>query len=362
MNRRRWVGIALVLLSAFAFGSGPLFAKPVYAGGLDWHTLSAWRFLVGAALAWVWLLTWPDRRAGLRRLPRRSALVALGLGVLYTGNSGTYYAGLESVPASLAALIVYIYPALVAVATLRFGRRLRGRRAWFALGLALVGVALSVGGIPAGATPPALALALIVASPVIYTVWIVLSAHLSGERREHEPAAGPSRGAHVAAATALMMSATAATYWLSALIADRPVAPGAIPASAWPGLLGVGVVSTFVAIQAFYAGAQRIGAAQAALVSTIEPIYTIALAALLLGERLAPIQLAGGALIIVGVVLAQTSPGDERLAAQPSAQAAREQVGDQVVARRASSTVDLAPSTIQPASDPTPTNRKPRSR
>ena len=51
------------------------------------------------------------RRAGLLRLSRRRVLVALGLGVLYLGNSGTYYAGLETVSASLAALIVFIYPA-----------------------------------------------------------------------------------------------------------------------------------------------------------------------------------------------------------------------------------------------------------
>ncbi len=305
MDRRRGLGIALILLSAFAFGSGPLFAKPVYAGGVDWHTLSAWRFLFGAAMAWLWLLASSQRRAGLRRLPRRAIVVGLALGVLYTGNSGTYYAGLETVPASLAALIVYVYPALVAVLTLRFGHRLEGRRAWAALGLALAGVALSVGGIPAGTAPPALGLALIIASPVIYTVWIILSAHLSGERRSGDSGGG----AGAAAATALMMSATAVTYWLSALVVGRPVAPAAIPPDAWLGLVGVGVIATFVAIQALYAGTQRIGAAQAALVSTIEPIYTIALAALLLGERLAPVQLVGGALIIVGVVLAQTAPG-----------------------------------------------------
>ena len=63
-------------------------------------------------------------------------------------------------------------------------------------------------------------------------------------------------------------------------------------AGAWFGLIGIGVISTFVAVQGFYAGARRIGAAQAALVSTIEPIYTVALAALLLGERLQPVQLA----------------------------------------------------------------------
>ena len=80
-----------------------------------------------------------------------------------------------------------------------------------------------------------------------------------------------------------------------------------MPAAAWPGLLGVGFASTFLAIQTFYAGARRIGAAQAALVSTVEPVFIISLAALLYGERLTLVQLAGGALIVGGVVLAQTA-------------------------------------------------------
>jgi drug/metabolite transporter (DMT)-like permease len=41
-------------------------------------------------------------------------------------------------------------------------------------------------------------------------------------------------------------------------------------------------------------------------VSTVEPIWTIALASLLFGESLGPLQLAGGALILLGVVIAQT--------------------------------------------------------
>ena len=48
MDRRRATGIALVLVSAAAFGSGSLFAQPVYAAGVDWLALSAWRFLFGA--------------------------------------------------------------------------------------------------------------------------------------------------------------------------------------------------------------------------------------------------------------------------------------------------------------------------
>jgi drug/metabolite transporter (DMT)-like permease len=307
MDRRRLGGIALILVSAAGFGSGSLFAQPVYASGVDWLTLSAWRFLFGATLAWVWVLASPTRRQGLRALDRRAIAVGLLLGVLYVGNSGTYYAGLETVSPSLAALIVYVYPAVVAVLTLRIGRRLEGRRAWTALAIALLGAALALGGIDPTKIPPLSGLLLVAVSPLIYAVWIVLSARLSGERRGTVGGAMDG-GAAAGAATALMMTATAAVDWGWALLAGRPVLPGQIPGGAWIGLVGVGIVSTFVAIQAFYAGAQRIGAAQAALISTVEPAYTIALAALLFGISLTPIQLVGGALILIGVVVAQTEP------------------------------------------------------
>jgi drug/metabolite transporter (DMT)-like permease len=307
VDRRRAFGVALVLISAFGFGSGGLFAQPVYAAGVGWQTLSAWRFGFGALLAWAWVFAWPERRRGLRRLDWRAALVAVALGVLYTGNSGTYYAGLETVSVSLASLIVYIYPAVVAVLAVRMGRRLEGRRPWFALGLALSGVVLAVGGIPSGEVPPIAGLVLIVASPLIYSVWIVLSARLSGERAEtigHDA----DGGADAAAATALMMTGTATAYWVSGLVLGVPLRPDQIPSAAWPGLLGVGVVATFIAIQTFYAGARRVGAAQAALISTVEPIWTISLAALIFGQTLEPIQLVGGVLIIVGVLVAQAPP------------------------------------------------------
>jgi drug/metabolite transporter (DMT)-like permease len=159
MPRAVSVGIALTVISAFAFGSGALFAKPAYEAGLGWHVLMAWRFLLGAGLAWLWVAARPGSRRGLLGMSRRSILVAVALGVLYSGNSSTYFAGLETVSASLAALIVYIYPALVAVLSLRIGRRLEGRRAWASLGLALAGVALAAGAAWAAAvskawTPP----------------------------------------------------------------------------------------------------------------------------------------------------------------------------------------------------------------
>ena len=177
-----------------------------------------------------------------------------------------------------------------------------------ALAIALAGVALAVGNIDPGSAPPIWGLLLMVASPLIYSVWIVLAARLGGEDRD---GVGSEGGGAVdpTVVGAIMLTATAATYWISAVAVGRPVLPGQIPEAAWFGIAGVGVVSTFIAVQAFYAGAHRIGAARAALVSTVEPIWTIVLASLLFAEMLGPLQLVGGAMILAGVVIAQTGAG-----------------------------------------------------
>jgi drug/metabolite transporter (DMT)-like permease len=241
--------------------------------------------------------------------------VLLLLGTLYVGNSYTYIASLEVVPIALSSIITYLYPAIVAVMALRFVRRLPGRRAWVALGMSLLGVALAVGGVPAGAMPPLWGLALAIASPIIYAIWIVLQARLTGDRPDHPPghlAIPPGDAEAVihapdpAAAAALMTSATAAVYAVLTLAGGGSISPSAVPAGSWLPLLGLGLVATAVAIQTFYAGVTRIGGARAALISTVEPVYTIVLATILFDERLTDVQIVGGVLVLFAVILAET--------------------------------------------------------
>jgi len=317
MDRRVAAGIGLVVISAAGYGSGSILAAPIYATGIDWLTLVGWRFLIGAALGWAWVLGSSGRRAAVRRMSRRQVAVALGLGALFTGNAGTYYAGLETVPAALAGVVVYTYPVMVAVLSLRFATRLPGRRPWIAAGLAVAGSALALGGIDVAAAPPVEGLVLVILSAVIYSVWIILSARLSGERRDRlatdvtdpaDPAVAGSSAGDAAVTTTIMMTATGAVYAVAAVVAGRPLDPGLVPGSAWPGIVAVAFVASFLAIQTFYAGARRIGAARAALTATVEPLIIVVLAWIFLDQRLAPIQLAGAALIVIGVVIAQTSP------------------------------------------------------
>jgi drug/metabolite transporter (DMT)-like permease len=309
VDRRRVFGLALIVVSAAGFSSGTVLAKPIFGLGLDWLQLLSWRFTLAAALAWAWILASPRRRSGVRRLGRRPALIAIGLGVWYTGNTGTYYAGLETVPASLAGVLVYLYPAIVAALSVRYATRLSGRRPWVALAITLVGVVLTLGGIDLATPPPVGGIALILVTPLIYAGWIVMSARLAGERADHLAPVSAEAGEvdDAAAASALMISATAVVLVVGAVVTGRHVLPGDIPAAAWPYLIGMAFAGTFLAIQAFYAGSRRIGAAQAALVSTVEPLIIVVVAAVALNEHLAPVQLAGAGLILLGVLVAQTA-------------------------------------------------------
>jgi drug/metabolite transporter (DMT)-like permease len=162
-------------------------------------------------------------------------------------------------------------------------------------------------------------------SPLFYAGWIILAARHSGERSDRVGAESDG-GAATSVIGAVMRSSTAVVYWVVALAIGHPVLPAQLPGEAWPGILAVAVLAGFVPVQAFYAGAQRVGAAQASLISTVEPLWTIAAAALLYGERLAPIQLAGGVLVLGGVVLSQTGGrrGAEPAVPQPVVQLGEE--------------------------------------
>ncbi len=343
------LGIALVLISAAGFGSGALFVQPLYDADMEPLAVLFWRFATAALFGWGFLLLSSRRRLALRSLPRRRVAVLLLLGTLYVGNSYAFFASLQVVSISLASIIAYLYPAIVAVMATRLLRGLEGRRAWIALGISIVGIALTVGGIPEDELPPLWGLALAFANPLIYATWIILQARLAGERpaapagssaapagssaapagsSESDapgPVVIPPGDAETAidapdpsSAAAMMTTATALVYALLLVRSGGSLSPAAVPADVWLPLLGLGLVATAVAIQAFYAGVKRVGGARASLISTVEPVYTVAFAVLLFGERLTPMQIAGGILVVVAVILAETGRPDTVASTEPA--------------------------------------------
>jgi len=278
--RRSALGAAYILASALCFGSMPIFARAAYAAGTDTQTLLFLRFSIASALMWI---VFAARRA---RLPRGKGLAMLvGMGAVgYAGQAFSYFTALTLASAGLVALLLYLYPALVTLLSRAvFGYPLSALQL-AALAIALAGSVLTIGRAGDGA-PLGIFFGLLAA--FIYAGYILTGSRLP---RDVTPTASST----------IVVTSAAAVY--AAVGAARGMRWPATPAG-WGAVAAIAVVCTVLAIAFFLAGLERIGPVRASIYSTVEPAFTLVLAALLLGERVTALRVAGGALILGAVVL-----------------------------------------------------------
>jgi len=284
-------GTTACLASGAAFGAMGIFGKLAYGEGATVGTLLSVRFTVAAALFWALLLS-GGGIVRVRALPRRDLAAALALGAVgYALQAGCYFAALTRIDASLLALVLYTFPALVAGASVALGRERIDARRLTALGLALGGLVLVVAGSGAGALDP-VGTAFGLGAAVVYSGYIL---------------AGDGVAARVPGPvlTALVCSGAAASLTAgSAVLGD--LRPADVTVAGWGWLAGLAVVSTVIAIGLFFAGLSRVGPTNAAILATVEPLVTALLAFAVFGETLGAVQIAGAAFIIVAVLVLQT--------------------------------------------------------
>jgi drug/metabolite transporter (DMT)-like permease len=90
--------------------------------------------------------------------------------------------------------------------------------------------------------------------------------------------------------------------------ASGTYAAAAIPIG-WLLVLIPAVCFTF-AMLGMYEGVRRIGGAHAAMLMNLEPVFTVALAPVVLGEVLTPLRIVGGVLVIAAVYFSQRAGSD----------------------------------------------------
>jgi len=282
-------GIALCVLSACAFGAMAIFAKEAYATGATVVTLLSIRFLMAAALFWVLVAV-----RGARLPSRRVVVASLALGAIgYAAQAGLFFGALTHIDASLTSLLLYLYPLLVFLGAVAAGReRVTGRRvgAW---ALASAGAALVLMGGSLGALD-GVGVAMALGAAVVYAAYILVADRVVG------------------AVDAFMLAAlvtTGATASTLAVGAGSGSLDLHFAAAGWGWIAAMALGSTVLGVSTFFAGLRAVGAATASIVSTAEPVVTVALATLVYGEALGASQLAGGVLVLGAVVILQLREG-----------------------------------------------------
>lgn len=293
MDRR--VSLIVVIVSAACFGTLAIFTNLAYAEGARPLPMLTWRFAIVTALMAAYQLT-RDRRKlveGARDMKAYALMSVTG----YGAASICYFYALKFASASVVAVLLYTYPAMVALLSWVMYREPLTRNHLLAIALTFTGCALVVGLFTSDASVTLPGVLLGLGAALGYSVFNMLSHTLVGKRPR--------------------IVVMTYTFGLSAIaLSIVTLASGeSLSVSAWSGrmwvLLGLIVlIPTFAAVVLYLRGIRALGPSQAAIVSTTEPLFTIALAAVFLQERLTLVQLAGAALVVAGVVAAEwRAPG-----------------------------------------------------
>ncbi|MBN1921908.1 MAG: EamA family transporter [Anaerolineae bacterium] len=275
----RLLGVALIILSAAAFGTLPILGRYAYADGMDALTILFIRFSLAAALMVFWLIIRHER------LPRGAALWKLaGMGGLgYVGQAFAFFTALRYASAGLVSLLLYLYPVFVTLLAVLLLHEPFTRIKAGALLIALIGTTLTVGPLQG----QALGIALAIAAAVIYSAYIIIGANVLRETSSLQ--------------SSTVIFAAAGTSAGALMLINGPQFP--TTTRGWITILAMVLVATLIAIVTFLAGLKRIGPTNAAMLSTLEPGITVLLASWLLHETLRPISLLGGGLILAAVLL-----------------------------------------------------------
>ena len=283
------LGSALCIASAIAFGAMAIFGKLAYDAGVGVLTLLFVRFTIAAPVLWIAALRRPGAFAG----PRRTLLAAFALGAVgYALQAGLYFAALARMDASLLSMLLYTFPAMVTAAAIALGRETASRRRTGALLVSSGGLALVLLGAGSG-TFDWLGAALALGAALTYTAYILVSDRVGGDIEALPLSALITTGAAITFGVAGATTGSLDTGFAS---------------EGWVWLAAIALVSTVTPITLFFAGLRRVGPSTAAILSTLEPPTTVALAFIVFGESLTGLQLAGAALVLGAAVSLNLRP------------------------------------------------------
>jgi len=300
-------GIAFALAGVVGFSFRPLFIKLAYAvptatgDAISPVTLLFLRMALAlpffAGAAW-WL-----RGRGPRLTAHDwAAVAALGF-VGYYMASFLDFIGLQYVGAGLGRLILFLYPTLVVLLSMLFLRKRPSRRELAALAMSYAGIALVVStrfGHSAQGSFFLLGVLLVFGSALCYAIYLVAGSQMVQRI-----------GSMRFTAYTMIVSTVPAVAQFFVL---EPMSSLHLPAPVWGYAVLIATLCTVLPVFLVAEALKRIGANHFALIGAAGPVTTAFASAIGLEEPITALQVAGGALVILGVLLVSLRPAAKRAA------------------------------------------------
>lgn len=285
-------------VAAIALGSLATVSAIAYRSGMTPATFVTSRALLGAGLlagyAWMSRTAWPPGPLAARE--RRALAVAIAA----NGSMNILlFAAFGVMAVAISMAVYYLYPLLVAVLDVAIGHERASRRLGVALAVATIGLLLVVGAqVGTEAQPTFAGVVLAAGAAAAQAIFFVVSRDgYPSVPAVHATTLILLGGAVLAGVTALVVGELASVdRWVSSPMALAMV-------------LLAGTVGAAIAKLLLLRGVRAIGATRAALLMLIEPVAGVVIAAMVLGQSIEPIQVAGGAAIIAAAAIVRPRRG-----------------------------------------------------
>ncbi len=281
------IGSLLAIFSATCFGALGIFARLGYESGLSVSQMLAWRFAL--TLLPLSLLRWLLHREdiGLKGLGIAVLMGAIG----YAGQALLYFSSVQRIGASLTAILLYLYPSFVTLWVWIFDHKTPRGSQWFSLFLAFLGTTLASSTSKFQLDP--LGIGLGIGAGLTYSVYLMVSSRIL---KSHDPW------------SVSIFVCLGATLSFLTLNKFQHVPLFLENSEQRLIILGLTFISTILPMITIFSAIPRIGITHVSILSTIEPIVTLILGALILHENLSNLQVLGALSILTSVVLLQLGP------------------------------------------------------
>jgi drug/metabolite transporter (DMT)-like permease len=301
-ERRPATGYAMVVVAAGFFGLNGTVSKVILGTGMSSLRLTEVRSAGAlAGLLAIVLATHPERL----RASRRDLLFLFCFGIFgVTLVQLFYFLAIHRLDVGVALVIQYLGPLLVALWARFVGKEHVRRRLWVALALALVGLSLVVD-LWRGVSLDGLGVTFSLMAAATFAAYLLLAEHAVGTR---DPVSLLCFGFLFAT----LFWTIVQPWWSFPFgIAGERVSLGGNLASlqlpVWALIAWVVVAGTIVPFFLIVGALRHLPATRVGVIAMLEPVIGTLVAFAWLDERLGAEQLTGGAVVLAGIVLAQTA-------------------------------------------------------
>jgi drug/metabolite transporter (DMT)-like permease len=301
-ERRPLLGYAMVLGATCMWGINGTVSKAILSSGLSSPRLTEVRSTGAAVALGAALLIAQPRRLRIRRseLLFLAVFGILGLALV----QWLYFFAIHRLQIGIALVIQYLAPVLIALWARFVAKEPVRRRIWVALVLALGGLSLVVD-LWHGFSLDGLGTAAALGAAIAFALYILLAEHAVGRR---DPVSLLCLGFAVAA----LFWAVIQPWWSfpAGLVDDRVRLDGVLLATTtpiWLLMLTMIVVGTILPFLLLVGALRHVSATRVGETAMFEPVAGALVAYAWLGESLSAAQLTGGAVVLGGILLAQTA-------------------------------------------------------